>query len=91
MNVNLDQVNELVTKYGDVVTNKQIMQTFRDGRTPTSLRISWPDYNKLTAKEFKVSRGTYNYSSVLNDVNEPAQSNDSLNAMAQVVDIKPVS
>jgi len=91
MNVNLDQVNELVTKYGDVVTNKQIMETFRDGRTPTSLRISWPDYNKLTAKEFKVSRGTYNYSSVLNDVNEPAQSNDSLNAMAQVVDIKPVS
>ena len=91
MNVNLDQVNELVTKYGPIVTNKQIMETFRDGRTPTSLRISKKDFYKLKSSAFKIGRNQYSYASVLNNENTTSQNTENLNAMAQVVDIKPVS
>ena len=89
MNVNLDLVNQLVAKYGSVVTRKQIKEMFRANG---SLSIARSDYQKLISDDFRIARGKYSYESVLNPSAVATQSNDTeLNAMAQVVEMKPVA
>tara|TARA_Y100001937_G_scaffold112702_1_gene160573 strand:+ start:619 stop:1788 length:1170 start_codon:yes stop_codon:yes gene_type:complete len=89
MNVNLDLVNQLVAKYGSVVTRKQIKEMFRANG---SLSIPRSDYQKLISDDFRIARGKYSYENVLNPSAVATQSNDTeLNAMAQVVEMKPVA
>ena len=89
MNVNLDLVNQLVAKYGSVVTRKQIKEMFRANG---SLSIPRSDYQKLISDDFRIARGKYSYENVLNPSAVATKSNDTeLNAMAQVVEMKPVA
>ncbi len=89
MNVNLDLVNQLNAKYGSVVTRKQIKEMFRANG---SLSIARSDYQNLISDNFRISRGKYSYEKVLNPSVVATQSNDTeLNAMAQVVEMKPLA